>query len=85
MEKTRYTPSPADTSGTVIPEELASLTEMIARNAHEVWAAARMAAGWSWGPVRDDEQKRHPCLVPYEELSDGEKEYDRKCPWRQSN
>ena len=32
----------------------------------------------SWGPVRDDAHKHHPGLIPYEELSDEEKEYDRR-------
>ena len=26
---------------------------------------------------RDDEKKTHPCLVPYEELPEIEKDYDR--------
>lgn len=78
MKKMAYTPSPVETVGIVVPEELTILSEMIARNAHEVWSAARIADGWTWGPVRDDTLKQHPCLVPYEELSEGEKEYDRR-------
>jgi hypothetical protein len=37
-----------------------------------------MAEGWRYGPERNDERKEHPCLVPYNELSESEKEYDRK-------
>ena len=33
--------------------------------------------GWVWGPARDDAKKQHPCLVPYEELPEEEKDYDR--------
>ena len=29
------------------------------------------------GARRDDEEKTHPCLVPYEELPEIEKDYDR--------
>lgn len=36
-----------------------------------------MSEGWTYGPVRDDEKKETPCLVPYAELSEGEKAYDR--------
>lgn len=36
-----------------------------------------MAEGWTWSPERNDAKKENPCLVPYEELPDSEKEYDR--------
>ena len=58
-------------------EELEVLVEAMAKNVHEVWAATRIEQGWSYGPERDDEKKHHPCLVPYEELPEAEKEYDR--------
>lgn len=78
MEKKKYIPSPADTEGIQLPEGLLALAEEIARNTHEVWSAGRLADGWSWGPVRDDALKQHPGLVPYEELSEEEKDYDRR-------
>jgi hypothetical protein len=53
------------------------LKEMLARNAHEVWALQRLAQGWIWGPNRDDARKEHPCLIAYEQLDDSEKEIDR--------
>lgn len=73
----KYTPSPADTSLQEIPEELMPLIEEMAKNVHEVWAQNRILEGWSYGPVRDDSLKQHPCLVPYEDLPESEKEYDR--------
>ena len=72
-----YTPHPIDTSDVELDEELLRLTERIAENVHEVWAAARLAEGWTYGETRDDEAKRTPCLVPYDELPEIEKEYDR--------
>lgn len=76
MDK-KYTPCPVDTSGIELPEGLGALSEDLAKNVHEVWAAGRIADGWTRGP-RNDELKQHPCLVPYEELSEEEKDYDRR-------
>lgn len=76
--KEKYTPKPIDTSDQTIPEELHDLTEMIAKNTHEVWSLGRMNDGWTYGPKRDDTFKKHPDLVPYSDLPDSEKEYDRQ-------
>ena len=72
-----YIPKPLDVSSVVLPEGLEELTESLSKNVHEVWAAGRIAAGWKYGPVRDEIKKEHPCLIPYEELSEDEKDYDR--------
>jgi len=72
-----YTPKPIETSGISLPEELSRLSERLAENAHDMWAAQRLGDGWSYGPQRNDEQKHHPCLVPYDQLPESEKEYDR--------
>ena len=77
QETTIYRPQPADTSEVGLPEELTLLAEQLAENVHEVWAAARMAQGWTLGPERDDLLKTHPCLVPYAELPESEKAFDR--------
>ncbi len=72
-----YKPSPIDTSDVTLPEDLQELVEYMAKNTHEVWALTRIKQGWTYGPVRNDELKHHPCLIPYEELPESEKEYDR--------
>lgn len=72
-----YLPKPVDTDHIQLPEELLQLTEEIAENVHEVWAAGRIAEGWRYAPQRDDENKTTPCLVPYGQLPEAEKEYDR--------
>ena len=72
-----YNPSPEDTSRVELSAEILALSEEMAKNTHEVWAQTRMEQGWTYGPVRNDERKEHPCLIPYEELSEEEKEYDR--------
>lgn len=75
--KTAYIPQPISTDDVILSPEIMELSEKIAENVHEVWAQSRMAEGWTYGPVRDDVKKQHPCLVPYEELPEIEKEYDR--------
>lgn len=72
-----YLPKPKDTKNVVLPDELLELTELIAENVHENWAVGRLKNGWKYGAVRDDEKKTTPCLVPYDKLTDEEKEYDR--------
>ncbi len=72
-----YKPEPIDTSDVVLSEELTELKEQLARNVHEVWAEGRINDGWVYGEVRDDEKKTTPCLVPYEQLSEREKDFDR--------
>jgi hypothetical protein len=73
-----YEPKPIDTSSVALNREIEELTELLARNAHDHWARQRILEGWRYGPSRDDPKKEHPCLVPYEQSPDSEKEYDRK-------
>lgn len=77
MKIEKYTPQPLDVSDVKLPEDLEQLVEKMSKNVHEVWAESRMKQGWKYGRQRNDELKTHPCLVPYEELSEEEKEYDR--------
>ena len=72
-----YQPAPIDTASVTLTTEIEDLTELLARNTHDIWAQQRLSQGWIYGPQRDDEAQ-HPCLVPYEALPDSEKEYDRK-------
>lgn len=73
----KYEPKPIDTSGVALPEDLLRLTEEIAENVHEVWAAGRIKEGWRYGEKKDLTEKTTPLLVPYSELSESEKAYDR--------
>lgn len=72
-----YNPQPIDVEDIDLDASLEELTEAIAENAHDIWARARMNEGWTYGPVRNDELKQHPDLVPYAQLPESEKEYDR--------
>jgi hypothetical protein len=73
-----YAPKPIDTSTVELPERLVSLVELLAENAHDTWAQMRIAEGWRYGPIRDDAAQTHPDLVPYSEIPDAEREYDRQ-------
>ena len=75
--KTTYTPQPLDTNSVKLPTDLKELTELLAKNTHDVWAKQRLSEGWKYGDERNDKEKTTPCLVPYEKLHESEKEYDR--------
>ena len=75
--KKLYIPQKDDSINIILPKQLTRLVEQMAKNVHEVWAETRISQGWTYGEQRDDEKNTHPCLVPYEELPEEEKEYDR--------
>ena len=77
MKTDEYIPRPIDTSELQLPSEIEELTEALARNTHDNWARQRMADGWRKGALRDDARQLHPGLIPYEELAESEKKYDR--------
>lgn len=77
MNNTKYIPNPIDTSDVSLPDAMNQLVEQLARNVHDNWAVGRIKEGWTYGPQRDDKNKKHPCLVDYDELPENEKEYDR--------
>ena len=72
-----YIPQPIDTNEVKLSADLLELTELLARNTHEVWATQRIAEGWRYGTERNDAKKLHPCLISYDDLPENEKEYDR--------
>ncbi|NVN93832.1 MAG: Ryanodine receptor Ryr [Bacteroidetes bacterium] len=76
--KLSYKPLPVILSMQSIPKELYELIEKMAQNVHEEWAEGRIREGWKYGKKRNDIKKENPSLVPYKELSESEKEYDRR-------
>ncbi len=72
-----YTPKPIDTSNVILSDNLLALTERIAENVHDVWAVGRIKEGWTYGEAKDPDAKTTPCLVPYDDLPESEKEFDR--------
>ena len=51
--------------------------ESLARLEHERWMDEKTNSGWRYGSLRDDARKLHPSLIPYDQLSEPEKEKDR--------
>lgn len=51
--------------------------ELLARHEHDRWIKERRGQGWQLGTTRDSSTKTTPCLVPYDELSEKEREKDR--------
>jgi hypothetical protein len=72
-----YVPSPIDISDEILDNSIEEIIEVLSKNVHEVWAKSRMDQGWTYGPERSDILKQHPCLIPYEDLPEIEKAYDR--------
>lgn len=72
-----YIPQPIDTSNIEVGKDIIELTEFLAKNVHETWAKQCINDGWTYGIERNDTDKKHPCLIEYEELPESEKEYDR--------
>jgi len=72
-----YRPRPLPTEQVELETELLALVEVLAEHAHDVWASQRLDQGWTFGPQRCDDSRRHPCLVPYSDLPEVEKAYDR--------
>ncbi|MBL7494099.1 NAD-binding protein [Frankia sp. AgB1.9] len=50
--------------------------ERLSRWEHERWMRNRVAHGWSFGEVRDNDRLLHPDIRPYDELSTETKEKD---------
>jgi len=51
--------------------------ERLAEMEHDRWWREREADGWTFAPAKDVERKHSPYLVPYEDLPESVKEYDR--------
>ncbi len=72
-----YIPKPVDVSDVKLDEDLTELREAIAENVHDIWALERLSQGWTYGAQRDDAKKETPCMVPYSQLPESEKKFDR--------
>lgn len=76
-DKKTYKPELADLTSITIPKDLEALTELLAEHAHDTWAMERQSEGWTYGRERNDRKLETPDMVPYSELPETEKQYDR--------
>lgn len=60
----------------VVSNVLAVLNGATPKKLHDNWVKDKEKSGWKYGPTKDPAKKEHPCLVPYEQLSDADKAKD---------
>ena len=53
------------------------LMETMAELEHRRWMVDRRLSGWHHGPVRDNDARHHPDLIPYDQLDEYTRELDR--------
>ncbi|MGO9116885.1 MAG: RyR domain-containing protein [Desulfomonilaceae bacterium] len=51
--------------------------ERLAEASHIVWMEGKILDGWKYGTVTEKQKKIHSCLLPYNQLSEADKESDR--------
>lgn len=77
-----YMPHKINLDDVELDEDLEDLLEAIAENAHDVWAEMRMKEGYVFGKDNNSDKDKGPLtnkdLVPYSDLPDSEKQYDRE-------
>lgn len=64
-------------SATALADLIDANIEKLSIAEHEGWTQQRADAGWTYAAKRDDSQKQHPSMVPYDDLSEADKEKDR--------
>ncbi|XP_028285731.1 ryanodine receptor 2 [Parambassis ranga] len=76
LSQAAFTPTPVDTSQIVLPPNLERIREKLAENIHELWVMNKIELGWTYGAVRDDNKRQHPCLVEFSKLPEQERSYN---------
>ena len=71
LQSYEFNPKPIDVSdecmsklGLKLNEKIIALSEMISVNMHEEWSLEKVANGWIYNAIRDDDKLHHNCLVP---------------------
>ncbi|MEQ2215294.1 Ryanodine receptor 3, partial [Xenoophorus captivus] len=76
LSQASFIPTPVDTSQLVLPPHLENIRDKLAENIHELWGMNKIELGWTYGKVRDDNKRQHPCLVDFSKLPETEKNYN---------
>uniref|UniRef100_A0A4W5N343 Ryanodine receptor 3 n=1 Tax=Hucho hucho TaxID=62062 RepID=A0A4W5N343_9TELE len=76
MSQASFIPTPVETSQIIMPPYLEKVRDRLAENIHELWGMNKIELGWSYGKIRDDNKRQHPCLVDFSRLPETEKNYN---------
>uniref|UniRef100_A0A3Q1FT48 Ryanodine receptor 3-like n=1 Tax=Acanthochromis polyacanthus TaxID=80966 RepID=A0A3Q1FT48_9TELE len=76
LSQASFIPTPVDTSQIVLPPHLDNIRDRLAENIHELWGMNKIELGWTYGKVRDDNKRQHPCLVDFVKLPETERNYN---------
>uniref|UniRef100_A0A8I3Q8Q6 Ryanodine receptor 3 n=1 Tax=Canis lupus familiaris TaxID=9615 RepID=A0A8I3Q8Q6_CANLF len=76
LSQASFIPCPIDTSQVVLPPHLEKIRDRLAENIHELWGMNKIELGWTFGKIRDDNKRQHPCLVEFSKLPETEKNYN---------
>ncbi|WP_250033861.1 RyR domain-containing protein [Paractinoplanes maris] len=73
-----WVPDLHDTAALTLPPAVVTDLEQLAEHVHNVWGSKRLADGWRYGPERSTAERTMPSLVPYADLPEDERDYDRE-------
>ncbi|CAL8286331.1 unnamed protein product [Lota lota] len=76
LSQASFIPTPVETSQIIMPPHLEKVRDKLAENIHELWGMNKIELGWSYGKIREDNKRQHPCLVDFSKLPDTEKNYN---------
>ncbi|XP_036928487.1 ryanodine receptor 3-like isoform X1 [Acanthopagrus latus] len=76
LSQASFIPTPVETGQIVMPLHLEKVRDKLAENIHELWGMNKIELGWSYGKIRDDNKRQHPCLVDFSKLPETEKNYN---------
>uniref|UniRef100_A0A8C3CQQ7 Ryanodine receptor 3 n=1 Tax=Cairina moschata TaxID=8855 RepID=A0A8C3CQQ7_CAIMO len=76
LSQASFIPCPIDTSQIALPFHLEKIRDKLAENIHELWGMNKIELGWTYGKIRDDNKRHHPCLVEFSKLPETEKNYN---------
>ncbi|XP_059897680.1 ryanodine receptor 3 isoform X2 [Gadus macrocephalus] len=76
LSQASFIPTPVDTTQVVLPPHLDNVRDKLAENIHELWGMNKIELGWTYGKVRDDNKRQHPCLVDFTKLPETERNYN---------
>ncbi len=68
--------APEDQIRSAVNGVQAALNGQTPEQSHKTWCDEKTSNGWVWGPVKDAEALTHHCLVPYDQLPQGQQDKD---------